>query len=102
MGLPALAVLLAGCGGPVAPEDVEASIERFADDRGWALESADCPSEVPAEVGAIVMCAVEITGDVELESGEVGTVDRVRVVVRGVDRGTPRYSMYPLIEGATP
>lgn len=99
VGAAAVAVLAGGCGGPVSVADLQASIEQQAERRGWALESVDCPSELPAQVEATVICAVQITGEVEASSGEVGVVDRIQVVVRGIDRGTPRYSMYPLLEG---
>lgn len=102
VGVAALTVLLAGCGGPVPAADVETSIEELAENSGWALETADCPTEVPAEVGAVVICAVQIQGEIEVAPGEVGVVDRVRVVVRGIDRGTPRYTMHPLTEGTAP
>lgn len=99
LGLAAVVLLITGCGGPVAAEDLEASIVQQAEGRGWTLESVDCPEDLPADVGATVVCAVQIPVEVEARPGEVGVVDRFRVVVRGIDRGTPRFSMFPLLEG---
>lgn len=101
VGMAAVALLTTGCGGPVAAEDVEDSITSQAEGRGWTLESVDCPAELPAEVGATMICSVQIPGEVEVSPGEVGIVDRFRVEVRGIDRGTPRYTMYPLVEGVS-
>lgn len=100
-GMAAVAMVATGCSREVSAEDIEDSIAEQADVQGFPLESVDCPSGLPPEVGAEVICDVVITGLVEVTPGQPEVVDRFQVQVRGVDRGDVRYSMRPLVAGTT-
>lgn len=92
----ALAVLgLAGCSREVSAGDLEDSIREQAQDQGLQLESVDCRDGLPPEVGATVICDVEIVG-VD-EAG--GQVDRIRVEAVEVVDNEVRYDLEPLAEG---
>lgn len=91
------AILLTGCGGELSLADVEESIRDGLADEGVELDSVDCPEGLAAEVGAAVVCDVELSDEDAL--GE--QVDRVRVVVTSVDGNDVRYRLEPLAVGAS-
>ncbi|GAA1158025.1 DUF4333 domain-containing protein [Ornithinicoccus hortensis] len=95
-GALALAALgLAGCSQEVSAGDLEDSIREQADAQGLQLESVDCREGLPPEVGATVICDVEIVG-VD-EAG--GQVDRIRVEAVEVNDDEVRFSLEPLAVG---
>lgn len=92
----ALAVLgLTGCSQEVSAGDLEDSIREKLGEQGLQVESADCRDGLPPEVGATVICDVEIVGVDE----EGGQVDRIRVEAVEVLDGQVRYNLEPLAVG---
>jgi hypothetical protein len=97
VSLVALAVLLGGCSREVAADDIEASITEQVEQQGLVVQSVDCPAGLPPEVGATVVCDVELTG-VDETGAEV---DRFRVEVVEVEGDEVRYTLEPLAVGDT-
>lgn len=89
------AVLLAGCGGELSVTDMEGSIRDGLAVEGAVVDTVGCPEVVGTEVGASVVCDVQLRDEDAL--GE--PVDRVRVTVTGVAGREVRYRLEPLAVG---
>lgn len=89
-------LLLAGCAQEVARGDVEDSIREAMADQGVELTAVTCPGGVQAEVGASIVCEVELVGVDPLGV----PVDRIKVVVTDVEGSEVRYRLEPLAVGA--
>lgn len=61
------------------------------------LESVDCPEPLAAELEATIVCDVSVTGVSDLGA----PIDRIRVVVTGIEGEEVRYRLKPLAEGAS-
>ena len=94
--LTATVAVLSGCGAKeVSASAVEQSVRDGLATQGVEVQSVSCPSGVTADLGATVVCAVELWDEAAL--GE--PVDRVRVVVTSVDGEKVRYRLEPLAVG---
>ncbi len=62
--LPALAACglltlgLTGCSKSVQTDDLETQVEKLASEKGFDVDTVDCPDPLPAEVDAKVACTV--------------------------------------------
>lgn len=89
-------LVLTGCaGGEVSAADVQQSVRDGLATKGVEVRSVSCPAGVASEVGATVVCKVELWDEEAL--GE--PVDRVRVVVVDVEGEQVRYRLEPLAVG---
>lgn len=94
-GLVVLAVALAGCSKEVSRGDVEASIRTAMAEQGVEVIELRCPGGVAAELDASIVCDVEL-GGVDLLGQPV---DRIKVVVTGIEGNEVRYRLEPLAVG---
>jgi hypothetical protein len=94
-GALAALVLLAGCAQEVGASEVEQSIREAMGGQQVMIDSVECPSGLPAEEGAVIICPVTVFG-VD-DAGD--PIDRIRVRVTAVEGTEVRYRLEPLAEG---